>query len=212
MSARDEQVAQAIAFETSRFLARGGLYAAVMGAVAVVTVGGLWLGTGDGFYALPTAFALLGALSSLLLSEAARRAWLKGLTRNVVVLGLVSLPTGLFAAAHVLEPAGAATFITGPFINLYSFLLVITGFLLSFRLSALAGLVVALEYLFVFSLARCCSRPRQSLRFSTTCRRGPSPSTARSCSSSPVSRSVALRCWCDASSSASSTWGSRPRW
>lgn len=154
MSGRDQQVAQAIALETSRFLARGGLYAAVMGAIAVLAVGGLWLGTGDGFYALPTAFAALGASWSFLLSEAARRGRLKGVTRNVVMLVLVSLPTGLFLAAHVLEPPGAATFITGPFINLYSFLLVITGFLLSFRLSALAGLVVALEYLFVFSLAR----------------------------------------------------------
>ena len=154
MSARDEQVTQAIRIETSRFLARGGLYAAGMGALAVVGLTAFWLATGDDFFALPAVFAFVGATWSLLISEAARRGRLSGVMRMVVMLPLVSLPTGLFLATHFLKPAGAATFLTGPFINLYSFLLVITGFLLSWRLSTLAGFVVAAEYLFVFWLAR----------------------------------------------------------
>ncbi|MDP1829639.1 MAG: adenylate/guanylate cyclase domain-containing protein [Archangium sp.] len=154
MSARDEQVTQAIRDETSRFFARGGLYAAALGGVAVLALATFWLVTGDGFFALPMTFAVVGSGWSLLISAAAKRRLLTGLTRNLVMLPLVSLPTGLFLAAHFLKPAGAATFLTGPFINLYSFLVVITGFLLSARLSTLAGFVVALEYLFVFWLAR----------------------------------------------------------
>ena len=154
MSDRDAQVTQAIRLETSRFFARGGLYAAGLGAAAVLALGGLWLATGDDFFALPMVFGFSGCLFSLLISESAKRGWLRGVVRNLVMLPLVSMPTGLFLAAHFLKPAGAATFLTGPFINLYSFLLVITGFLLSFRLSVLAGFVVAAEYLFAFWLAR----------------------------------------------------------
>jgi class 3 adenylate cyclase len=154
VSPRDEQVTQAIRIETSRFLFRGGLYAAGFGAVAVLVLGVLVLTTGDDFFVLPGAFAFAALIWSVLISEAARRGQLKGVMRIVVMVPLVSLPTGLFLATHFLKPAGAATFITGPFINLYSFLLVITGFLLSARLSTLAGLVVAAEYLFVFWLAR----------------------------------------------------------
>lgn len=154
VSARDEQVTQAIRLETSRFFARGGLYAAGLALAAVLVLSGLWLATGDGFFALPLVVSFIGGLWSWLISESARRGWLRGVLRNVMMLPLVSMPTGLFLAAHFLQPAGAATFLTGPFINLYGFLLVITGFLLSFRLSVLAGFVVAAEYLFVFWLAR----------------------------------------------------------
>lgn len=154
VTGRDEQVTQAIRIETSRFFAQGGLYAAGLGLVAVCSLGVLWLVTADDFFALPMAASFVGGAWSLLISQAAKRGKLRGLIRNAVMLPLVSLPTGLFLAAHFLKPAGAATFLTGPFINLYSFLIVITGFLLSARLSVLAGLVVAAEYLFVFWLAR----------------------------------------------------------
>jgi len=147
-------VTQAIRAETNRFFARGGLYAAGLGGAAVLALGALALLTGDDFFLFPAAFAVVGGGWSLLLSAAAKRGWLSGWVRDVVMLSLVSLPTGLFLTTHALQPAGAATFITGPFLNLYSFLLVITGFLLSFRLSALAGAVVTVEYLFCFWLAR----------------------------------------------------------
>ena len=152
MSVRDEQVAEAIHIETSQFLARGGLYAVGFGGVALVAVGGLWL-AGDAFFKLPTVMTGVATAWALFLAEAARRGLLRGSMRIAVMFPLVSLPTGLFLAAHFLTPAGAATYLTGPFINLYSFLLVVAGFLLSFRLSALAGVVVAVEYLFVFWLA-----------------------------------------------------------
>lgn len=154
MSGRDEQVTQAIRLETSRFLEQGGLYGMALGIVAVLSLGGLWLATGDDFFVMPMVGGFVGACWSLLISQTAKRGLLKGVLRNVVMLPFVSLPTGLFLAAHFFKPAGAATYLTGPFINLYSFVIVITGFLLSARLPVIASLVVAAEYLFVFWLAR----------------------------------------------------------
>ena len=118
MNGRDEQVTQAIRLETSRFLAQGGLSAAALGGVAVILLGSIWLITGDDFFALPMLASFIGGAWSMVISEAARRGWLKGLMRNAVMLPLVSIPTGLFLAAHFLKPAGAATFITGPFITI----------------------------------------------------------------------------------------------
>ena len=154
MNGRDEQLTQAIRLETSRFVARGALYASGLGFVAVLLLGAVWLVTGDDFFSLPIVMAAFGGVWALLISETAKRGLLSGGFRNLMMFPLVSLPTGLFLAAHFLKPAGAATFITGPFINLYSFLIVITGFLLSARLSMIASLVVSVEYLFVFWLAR----------------------------------------------------------
>ena len=102
MSARDEQVTQAIRIETSRFLFRGGLYAAGFGAVAVHVLVVLVLATGDDFFVLPGGFALAAMTWSLLISQAARRGQLEGVMRVVVMVPLVSLPTGLFLAAHFL--------------------------------------------------------------------------------------------------------------
>ncbi|HEY0880930.1 MAG TPA: hypothetical protein VGD87_05340, partial [Archangium sp.] len=151
---REAQVSEAIQAETSRFIARGAQYAAALGVIASVVLIILRITTGDTLFELPAAFSMVGAAWTTILSITAQRSALVGWKRDLVMLGLVSLPTGLFLATHLLKPAGAATFITGPFINLYGFLLVITGFLLSFRLSVIAGLVVSAEYLFVFSLAR----------------------------------------------------------
>jgi class 3 adenylate cyclase len=151
---RDRQVTEAIRAETARFFERGGMIAAGLGVAAGGALLIVILATGDTFFRLPAAFAGVGAVYSLLLSQAARRGWLTGTRRFVLILPLVSLPTGLFLASHLLLPAGAATYLTGPFANLYSFLIVTTGFLLSSRLSTWAGLVVAAEYLAMFALAQ----------------------------------------------------------
>ncbi|HEY1087072.1 MAG TPA: adenylate/guanylate cyclase domain-containing protein [Archangium sp.] len=151
---REAQVSEAIQAETSRFIARGAQYAAALGVIASVVLIILRITTGDTLFELPAAFSMVGAAWTTILSITAQRSALVGWKRDLMMLGLVSLPTGLFLATHLLKPAGAATFITGPFLNLYGFLIVITGFLLSFRLSVVASFVVATEYLLVFSLAR----------------------------------------------------------
>jgi class 3 adenylate cyclase len=154
VSGRDQQVTEAIRAETSRFLTQGGLYGMALGIVAVISLGTLWLLTGDDFFVMPMVGGGIGAIWSLLISQTAKRGLLRGIMRNVVMLPFVSIPTGLFLAAYFFKPAGAATYLTGPFINLYSFVIVITGFLLSARLPVIASLVVSAEYLFVYWLAR----------------------------------------------------------
>lgn len=151
---RDRQVTEAIRAETAHSFVRGGLIAAALGGVAGIGLGVVTLVSGDPFFRLPAVFAGVGAVYSLLLAQAARRGWLRGLRRNLLVLPLVSLPTAMFLAAHATLPAGAATYLTGPFVNLYAFLIIVSGFLLSFRLSVWAGVLVAVEYLGVFALAQ----------------------------------------------------------
>ena len=62
MSGRDEQVTQAIRSETSRFLAQGGLYAMGLGIVAVLSLGSLFLITGDDFFIMPMVGGGIGAI------------------------------------------------------------------------------------------------------------------------------------------------------
>jgi len=151
---RDRQVTEAIRAETARFIVRGGLTAAALGAFAGLGLGSVAFFGHDSFFVLPALFGAVGGLYSLLLAYAARKGWLTGLRRNFIILPLVSLPTAMFVAAHFVLPAGAASYLTGPFVNLYSFLIVIAGFLLSPRLSVWAGFVVAVEYLGCFALAQ----------------------------------------------------------
>lgn len=150
----DRQVTEAIRAETALSFFHGGRIAAALGAIAGVGLGVYTVATGDPFFKLPAAFAVVGAVYSLVLAWTARRGALRGLTRYALLLPLVSLPTAMFLLSHATLPAGAATYITGPFLSLYAFLIVLSGFLLSFRLSVWAGVVVAAEYLGVFALAQ----------------------------------------------------------
>ncbi|MBL8923955.1 MAG: adenylate/guanylate cyclase domain-containing protein [Myxococcaceae bacterium] len=145
---------EAIRAETAHSFVHGGRIAAALGVTAGLGLGVVTVVSGDPFFRLPAVFAGVGAVASLLLSWTARRGALRGVTRYAVMLPLVSLPTGMFLVSHATLPAGAATYLTGPFLSLYAFLIVLSGFLLSFRLSVWAGVVVAVEYLGVFALAQ----------------------------------------------------------
>jgi class 3 adenylate cyclase len=140
--------------EVNHSLAKGGLYAAGVGYLAGAAVFVAWFATGDLLYAAPSLFAFFGGSFGVLLSWLGRRELLVGGTRYAVMLPFVSLPTAFFLTAHFMYPGGAGTFINGPFFVLYAFVILVTGFLFSPRLSAVAGGVAAAEYLVIFALAR----------------------------------------------------------
>ena len=71
----------------------------------------------------------------------------------MTALVIVSMPTFFFLSSHFFYPAGAATFITGPFAHLYGFLIVVTGFFWNMRLSLVAAAFAAASYFGVYLLA-----------------------------------------------------------
>jgi adenylate cyclase len=147
-------VARQMDEEVAHSLGQGGLYSAGLGLFAGTLLGVLVLLRGETLYELPAVVAFGSGLASLLVAWVARSGRMRGLALYALMLPFVSLPTLLFLLAELRYPAGAATFLTGPFSVLYAFVIVITGFLLRFRVSAFAGFVVGLQYLGAFYLAR----------------------------------------------------------
>jgi class 3 adenylate cyclase len=98
--------------------------------------------------------AVFGGLYSYAIYRLARADRLHGRLIYVIFIPFISLPTFFFLATHFLMPAGAATYITGPFSYLYFHLILMTGFVFDARLSIWAGVVSALGYLGCFLLAQ----------------------------------------------------------
>jgi len=99
-------------------------------------------------------FAALGSVFSGLVYFLARREQLHGPVAWVVMLPFVSLPTVFLFVAGLISPQEAALSITGPVTYSYCFVLVVTGFMFEFRLSAVCGAVAAAGYLGVYLLLR----------------------------------------------------------
>lgn len=73
--------------------------------------------------------------------------------KYVVSIFFVSLPSLLFLISHYLLPSGAATYINGPPLLIYFFILAWTGFFFDERLSNYVGLLAGLEYFGCYLLA-----------------------------------------------------------
>ncbi|MEO6576688.1 MAG: adenylate/guanylate cyclase domain-containing protein, partial [Polyangiaceae bacterium] len=70
-----------------------------------------------------------------------------------LLLGFASMPSSLFIASHFTSPAGAATYITGPFTYVYFFPIIVTGFVFDRRLAIVTSVTCAVEYLACVALA-----------------------------------------------------------
>jgi class 3 adenylate cyclase len=137
----------------NRSLQIGGLVSAGLGVVGGGGIALFMLITGTTFLMLPCAFSFVGAAGSLVIWRVARARLFHGPMDYVAVSLLASLPTLFFLASHFLMPAGAATFYMGPFAYLYSFFVVISGFLFNVRLTLYCGALAAAESFAVFMLA-----------------------------------------------------------
>lgn len=106
---------------------------------------GLWL---------PALLTFVAVGQSAVLYVQARRGRMAGAGVYATVLPLTLIPTALFVVSHFSLPGGAATFITGPFSNLYFVMIILTGFVFEPRLSYLAGLLSGAGYVVSYLLAR----------------------------------------------------------
>jgi adenylate cyclase len=150
MDTQEEHVEQHLQVEINSALTRGGFIAFILGIVnfscllflnVFHLVQDLWI---------PCIFALLAGLYSLIIYLFARKGAIHGPCIYKIFIPFVLLPTFFFVACSFFLPAGAASYITGPFSYLYFVIIVITGFLFTSRLAYLAGLIAGVSYFMVY--------------------------------------------------------------
>ncbi|MCB1317247.1 MAG: adenylate/guanylate cyclase domain-containing protein, partial [Leptospiraceae bacterium] len=98
-------------------------------------------------------WALFCGLYSLVLYGMARTGRLKGILQYIIYLPFVSLPGIVLLLSHLYLPAGSATYLNGPPIYLYFFVIFMSGFFFSRLLSILAGLLAGAQYFVFYILA-----------------------------------------------------------
>ncbi|MBA3709252.1 MAG: adenylate/guanylate cyclase domain-containing protein [Planctomycetes bacterium] len=132
--------------EGNAALMRGARVAAIFGvasgaAVFLLTAVGALHGV-----EFPGAAAFLCGGYAFFVYALARRGLIHGWVRYAVMMLFASLPTGVFAAAAIVLPGGAATYITGPYSFLYFLILVVTGFFFDFKLTMAATVAAVAGY------------------------------------------------------------------
>ena len=137
----------------NRSLQVGGLVSAGLGLVCGVGILAFMAIGDQRALLLPGCFSVVGTALSIAIWRLARARLFHGPLDYVVVPLLVSLPTGFFLVSHAVLPAGAATFYMGPFAHLYAFLIVISGFWFSVRLTIGCGVFAAAQSFAVYLLA-----------------------------------------------------------
>jgi class 3 adenylate cyclase len=152
--ARSAAIDEVLSREANRALVRGGVLTAITAgiggaAILATSLAGLAKGLEE-----PGVATLVIAAVGLLVSRLAKAGLVRGLVMYAVFVPVVSMPTGLFIAAHFTLPAGAATYLTGPFSLLYVALIVVSGFMFDWKLSVVSGFVAAAGYLCCYALAR----------------------------------------------------------
>jgi class 3 adenylate cyclase len=144
---------QVLADEANKALIKGGKVLSISGLIAAAMIAATTLaGLTQGIELACAASFVAGAIGALA-CWLARAGRVKGAVVYLLFLPFVSLPTGLFLASHFLLPAGAATYLTGPFSLLYLVLIAATAFMFDWRLPIVSSLVAAGGYLFCFWLA-----------------------------------------------------------
>jgi adenylate cyclase len=150
----EEQIEEHLYGEINAALTTGGLIAAILGFMnfialfilnVVKVVQNLWI---------PCIFALIAGIYSLMIYFLARKGKIHGACIYEIFVPFMLLPAAFFIASHFFLPAGAASYITGPFSYLYFILIVICGFLFNYRLAYISGAIAGLSYFFIYLLAR----------------------------------------------------------
>lgn len=140
--------------EARRAVRKGAPYVAALGLVSSPVMWILMrLGVVQGLE-VPQIFAAFAGLCTLLVYPATRHGRLSRPVVYALILGFVSLPTLFFLLSHALMPAGAATFLNGPYAFLYLITLILTGLLFDARLVRVASGVAVAGYLLCYTLAR----------------------------------------------------------
>ena len=139
--------------ETNRAVRKGGVYSAILGTVGALSIVFMIEVAGGRGLEGPLVFTLFATAYSFLLYLIARADRMRGVVLYLAFLPFAALPSLFFIGTHFYYPAGAATFITGPFSYLNFHLVIMTGFIFNMRLSVLAGLVAGGGFMIASLLA-----------------------------------------------------------
>jgi adenylate cyclase len=138
----------------NRALKAGTFWAMLLGFTGAVLVPAMMAAGAAENLEGPAAFSALATVCCAGIYLLARKELVHGAVAWAVFLAFASLPTVFFLAVHLFAPSGAAAFITGPLTYLYFVILVVSGFLFDFRLSAACGVVAGAGYFAAYLLAR----------------------------------------------------------
>lgn len=145
---------QLIETEINRVLEKGSLISVLLGVSCAPMLYGLSLsGIAAGLEA-PALWALCGGLYSIVVHFLARYRMIRGWVTWLVMILFTFFVSALFLASHFVLPGGAATFLTGPPVLLYFFMIALSALAYDARLSFAVGALCGLQFFFFYWLGR----------------------------------------------------------
>lgn len=151
---KEKSISETLEEEGNQALIKGSFYSTLLGiSCAILIFVFLFLDLADNLL-VPAIWSLFAGTYSFFFYLLAKRNLLRGWRIYVSFFPFISLPTLLFIASHFLLPSGAASYITGPVSYIYFHVIIMTGFLFDSKLSIFAGIISAIEFTFVYFLAR----------------------------------------------------------
>ncbi|MCB1321929.1 MAG: hypothetical protein KDK34_16855, partial [Leptospiraceae bacterium] len=148
-----KQYQQLITEQVNQTMRKAGFWAALLGFLCATLLLGIVYSGLMQHMEIPAYWALFCGLYSLVLYGMARTGRLKGILQYIIYLPFVSLPGIVLLLSHLYLPAGSATYLNGPPIYLYFFVIFMSGFFFSRLLSILAGLLAGAQYFIFYLLA-----------------------------------------------------------
>lgn len=131
---------------------KGGRWFCYLALFGVVSTVSLHLLEGPGHFEVPIVTCVLLAVMSLIVWRTARAGRLTERRKWLMVVPFALSPHILFYASYLLLPAGTATYLTGPFVQVLVLMVVMTGFMFDARLSMFTGIISGLLYFAAFLL------------------------------------------------------------
>lgn len=125
---------------------RGGLWFFYLACFGVVATGSMHLAGLPGRFEVPCVVSAFLAILSLVVWRTARRGRLTQRRKYLLILPFVLSPSLLFFVSHIVLPAGAASYLTGPFAFVMVLMVVLTGFLFDPRFLVLSGIAAGAVY------------------------------------------------------------------
>lgn len=154
VSTREHIFQQELAQQINRSARRGSLFLLLLGVVGVIfTLGAHFLHL-PGEFIGPSMVAGAGVFSSIMLYFLARANLLRGIVNYFVMIIFIMIPTTFFFVSHFFYPLGAISYMHGPVVFLYFFIIMLSGFFFDFRLSVLVSVIGALGFMGCYLLGQ----------------------------------------------------------
>ena len=138
--------------EANEALEKGALVLAAFTWVSAAVVGVLSIY--EEHMRLPSVFVAFSGGYLLMLWRIARKKRFRAAMGNAVTLAFLSVPVAFYAAAQLLTPSGAATYLFGPISATWFLMVILSGFLFDPSLARWMGLGGALAYVVSWLFAR----------------------------------------------------------